>query len=208
MGSALGVALALRQLKKFVDGRVARDEQTSPASATPTPSTSSTSLAGPDAHSLPTETQTTRIGSLEVVALGSAAPALRDALRDEGGRSRTAGLELLVAVMNTDDCEPCKGFMTSLATPEMQAALRGVRLLLLERTAFKQELDSLNLRTNVRPMFLRFDESLGLLDAIHGGEWDDDVARNIAPVLGAFSRGAYRTRRYPTWTPALGGQLL
>ena len=37
-------------------------------------------------------------------------------------------------------------------------------------------------------------------DAIDGGEWDADVPENIAPVLGAFVRGTYKTRREP-WKP-------
>jgi len=208
VGGALGVALALRHLKKLVDERGAREDQTAPASAAPAASTARTSEVAPHAHALSTETQTTRIGSIELVTLGSAAPELRGALRDELGRSRTTGLNLLVAVMDGDDCEPCLGFLSSLSAPEMQSALRGARLLVLERATFKEELDELGLRTDVQPMFLRFDESLGLLDAIHGGEWADDVAINIAPVLGAFSRGAYRARRYPIWTPARGGQRL
>ena len=41
---------------------------------------------------------------------------------------------------------------------------------------------------------------------IHGGEWDDDIPPNIAPVLGAFVRGKYGTRRYP-WQPLPGSGM-
>jgi hypothetical protein len=208
VGSALGVALALRHLKQLVDTQTARDERTEPASAAPSASTAPASDAPAEVLTLPSETRTTRIGSIEVITLGSGAPELRGALREQITQSRDVGRNLVVSVMDADDCAPCRGVMSSLSAPEMQEALRGARLVVLERAAFKEELDALGLRADVQPMFLRFDESLGLLDAIHGGEWDDDVAVNIAPVLGAFARGSYRVRRYPTWTPARGVQRL
>ena len=46
-------------------------------------------------------------------------------------------------------------------------------------------------------------------DGINGGEWDDDIAINIAPVLGPFVRGTYAKRRSP-WKklPRPGGTVL
>jgi hypothetical protein len=208
VGSALGVALALRHLKQLVDTQAARDERTEPASAPPSASTATMNDAPAEVHALPSETRTMRIGSVEVITLGSGAPELRAALREQVSQSRDVGRNLIVSVMDSDDCAPCRGVMSSLSAPELQDALRGARLVVLDRAAFKEELDALGLRADVQPMFLRFDESLRLLDAIHGGEWDDDVAVNIAPVLGAFARGTYSVRRYPAWTPARGVQRL
>ncbi len=43
-------------------------------------------------------------------------------------------------------------------------------------------------------------------DGIDGGEWDDDIAQNIAPVLGAFVRGKYPARR-EAWKAVRGSGM-
>ena len=45
------------------------------------------------------------------------------------------------------------------------------------------------------PGFFLLSPDLSPKDAINGGEWDDDIPPNIAPVLGAFMRGKYAKRR-------------
>lgn len=209
---ALGLAVALRHLKHLVDESDSHESRTSPASVgVPSASVSATSARPGDSttpRALPRETRTTSIGAIELVTLGADAPDLRTAIRNEVVKSQEAGRALIVFVSDEDDCAPCRGVRDALVDPAMQAALGRTRLVLVDRNAFQEELDGLGLRVDVHPMFLRFDESLSLLDAIHGGEWDEDIAVNIAPVLGAFSHGNYRARRNPAWTPARRGQRL
>ena len=69
--------------------------------------------------------------------------------------------------------------------------------------AFHEELESLRVPCDRFPGFFLLGPDLGPRDGIDGGEWDDDVARNIAPVLGAFVRGTYATRR-EGWKPLPG----
>jgi hypothetical protein len=46
------------------------------------------------------------------------------------------------------------------------------------------------------PGFALMGSNLRVVDYIHGGEWDADIADNIAPVLTAFVRGKYLNRRH------------
>ena len=81
----------------------------------------------------------------------------------------------------------------------MQDALRGVRLVRIDLRVFQQELLTLQLPARLYPAFLLLDESIRPRDGIHGGEWGEDIAANIAPVLDAFLRGTYRRRKHPQW---------
>jgi hypothetical protein len=106
----------------------------------------------------------------------------------------------LLVMLTGSRCAPCRGFDEALAEPAMQRALREVRLLRVDLDTFGDELTELDIPTGLYPAFFLLDEELRPLDAIHGGEWDDDVADNMAPVLGAFLRGEYRKRRHH-WSP-------
>ena len=56
------------------------------------------------------------------------------------------------------------------------------------------------------PWFFLLAPGLSPRDGISGGEWDADVAPNIAPVLGAFVRGRYAERR-EAWRPVPGSGM-
>lgn len=94
-------------------------------------------------------------------------------------------------------CLPCDGVESALADPVMQEALRGVRLVRLNAADFQVELARLHMPTHAIPAFALLGSTGRPIDYIHGGEWDEDIADNIAPVLGKFVRGEYRDRRYP-----------
>ena len=85
----------------------------------------------------------------------------------------------------------------SLSEPLMQTALAGVRLVRVDVDAFADDLDALRIQHERLPGFFLLALDLSPRDAIDGGEWDEDVAANIAPPLGAFVRGKYRVRRQP-----------
>lgn len=91
----------------------------------------------------------------------------------------------------------------------MQKALERVRLIRVDRDQFQEDLDELEIPSTPYPGFFLLDTDLKVSDAINGGEWDDDVAVNIAPVLGPFVRGTYAKRRTP-WrrTPRPSGTVL
>jgi hypothetical protein len=79
----------------------------------------------------------------------------------------------------------------------MQTALSSVRLVRLNIFDFGFDLRRLNLPTEKIPGFVLLTAQNRPLDYVHGGEWDDDVPENIAPVLKEFVRGRYTHRRDP-----------
>ncbi len=93
-----------------------------------------------------------------------------------------------------------KDFDASLPDPLMQEALAKVRLVRVDSAYFEVELVEMGVPTESYPWFLVMGGDLVPRDGINGGEWGDDVARNIAPVLGPFVRGTYKKRR-EMWKP-------
>ena len=100
-------------------------------------------------------------------------------------------------------CRPCLGVAASLADPKMQRALEKVRLVRVDVSDFRDDLLQLGMTAklvDLMPTFILLDVDLSPLDAVSGGEWDDDTADNIAPVLNQFARGTL-TKRREHWTP-------
>ncbi|MSP26695.1 MAG: hypothetical protein EXR75_16425 [Myxococcales bacterium] len=164
--------------------------------------------AKPDgAPSVPSRSRTARVGEIEISDIGLDAARLKVALAVEHELAHRDGRTLLVMVTGAE-CLPCRNFDGLLSDPLMQQALRRVRVVRIDGRAFAEELAELRIQTNVFPIFALLDANLKLRDAIHGGEWDEDVAANVAPVLASFVRGAYRSRRNPEWSPTAGGVRL
>jgi hypothetical protein len=115
--------------------------------------------------------------------------------------SDAAGETLLVFVV-APNCLPCNGVTLSLRDARMQKALSGVRMLRVDASEFGAELTALGIPVETVPGFALLGSAERATDYIHGGEWDADVAENIAPVLGAFVQGRYGTRRHPNALPA------
>src|SRR5205823_14047509 len=61
----------------------------------------------------------------------------------------------------------------------------------VDREPFEEDLAELEIPSKPLPGFFLLDSNLRVTDGINGGEWEDDIAANIAPVLGPFVRGAY-----------------
>ncbi|NLE85193.1 MAG: hypothetical protein GX607_02225 [Myxococcales bacterium] len=137
-----------------------------------------------------------RIGALELVDIR---PHVRS-LGTELDRQRAAAAEQdkrVLLWLVGPQCAPCQGVEAALPDPAMQAALKDVRLVRLVASDFQVELTRLRVPTFAIPGFALLGSTGRPIDYIHGGEWDDDVAENIAPVLSRFVRGEYVDRRYP-----------
>jgi hypothetical protein len=153
----------------------------------------------------------TSVGKVTVVDIGAEAPTLAAELQTQ--RARAAGLKQTLVLQTTSTtCRPCQGVAASLNDPKMQTALAGVRLVRVDVQDFGDELDAIGIPHDVIPGFFLLDGRLAPVDGVHGGEWDDDTADNIAPVLGGFVRGTLTTRREP-WkkrptAPRPGGTML
>ncbi|AUX43803.1 hypothetical protein SOCE26_052580 [Sorangium cellulosum] len=155
--------------------------------------------------SVPPHTTHRRIGGLSIVDIGADVSALSEELAKQRAEAHAQGEKVLV-MTTSDPCDPCRGVDRSLGDPLMQTALRSVRLVRVDIDLFKEDLDQIKMPRRLYPGFFLLSPDLTPQDGINGGEWDDDIARNIAPVLGAFVRGQYTTRRQP-WHPLPGSGM-
>ncbi|WP_437283131.1 DUF4190 domain-containing protein [Sorangium sp. So ce375] len=154
---------------------------------------------------VPEHTTHRRIGGLSIVDLGTDVSVLSEELAKQRAEAYAQGEKVLV-MTTSDPCEPCRGVDRALGDPLMQTALRSVRLVRVDIDLFKEDLDQIKVPRRLYPGFFLLSPDLSPQDGINGGEWDDDIARNIAPVLGAFVRGQYTTRRQP-WHPLPGSGM-
>ena len=137
-----------------------------------------------------------RIGALTLVDLTTDVGPLAPALAHQRTAATKADQTLLLWLV-VPNCAPCDGVSASLADPLMQKALGGARLVRLDAQDFQVELKHLAVPVRKLPAFVLLGEDNRPLDYVHGGEWDEDIARNIAPVLGRFLRGTLTERRDP-----------
>lgn len=150
----------------------------------------------------PKTTATHREGAVTLVDVGAAVISLGDLLAKERAQAAVAG-ESVVVMTTGARCDSCRGVDAALRDPLMQAALAKVRLVRVDIGIFAEDLALLKIPGDKIPGFYLPSLELTPRDGINGGEWSEDVARNIAPVLGAFVRGKYEARREP-WTPLRG----
>jgi len=187
--------------------RAAAPEPTTSSTATPPrgkTAPTATTAARPTATvppRVPDDTKQQRIGAIDVVDVGLSAATLRRALAQQLRIARSNRQRMLLMLTGTG-CTPCRGFDSSLQHPAMQRALKGVRLVRVDLKVFREELARLRLPIDKYPVFVLLDRDIRPIDGIHGGEWDEDIAENIAPVLSSFLRGTYKVRRDPNWAPS------
>ncbi|HVY44760.1 MAG TPA: DUF4190 domain-containing protein [Minicystis sp.] len=153
----------------------------------------------------PKKTRLDRVGRIELVDIGASAPVLADELARQRASASKAG-ETLLVMTTAAKCDPCRGVDKALRDPLLQTALAKVRLVRVDVDVFHDDLEALKVPIKAIPGFFLLAPDLTPRDGINGGEWDDDVAPNIAPVLGAFVRGKYETRR-EAWQPLPGSGM-
>jgi hypothetical protein len=159
----------------------------------PPPSPPEPSAARPS----PSETvRTSQIGDLTLVDLEPGTRGLRAELLLQKERAAAAGKRLLVWLVAAD-CAPCDGVATALSDRLMQTALRDTLLVRLQVRDFHADLKYLGIPVEKVPGFVLIGDAGEPTDYVDGGEWDADIAANIAPVLGKFVRGTYGKRRDP-----------
>jgi|GEM_PF-534621 len=154
---------------------------------------------------LTTSTVTT-IGTVTVVDVAIGVSSLSSELKQQHAEATAHGERLMLETTSAS-CAPCAGVATALADPRMQAALDHVRIVRVDRDPFEEDLAELQIPSRPFPGFFLLDSDLKVKDAINGGEWEDDIAVNIAPVLGPFVRGSYAKRRSP-WKKLPHGTVL
>lgn len=174
------------------------DPDPAPPRLAPRPTASGAPSAVPDG--VPRQTKVARLGKLEIVDLGiDSQTSLKELLGEQRTAAKSAGQTLLL--MTTQFDTPLfRDVDRSLPDPLLQSALTDVRLVRVDVRFFEVELDEMGVPTDSFPWFVLLGPDLAPRDGINGGEWDDDVPRNIAPVLGPFVRGTYKQRR-EMWKP-------
>ncbi len=151
-------------------------------------------LPHPRASSPVAATTTGHPGRAPVVDLHASGGALRTQLLDYTAAARRAGEAVLVeTTMKT--CDPCTEIDLTVPDPAVQEALSDVRWIRIDVGEFRSELAGLRMNEPTVPWFYLLDARGQPRDAISADEWDDNVAENIAPVLGAFVHGRLQPRR-------------
>ncbi len=138
----------------------------------------------------------TEVTTVGAIALADLAGDFEAELETQRHAADAAGETLLLWVV-AHDCKPCDGVGAALTSPLLQKALEKTRLVRVDREDYQVELERLGIPTEKIPGFALLDSRNHVRDFIHGGEWDADIAVNIAPVLGKFVHGGYRKRRFP-----------
>jgi len=170
----------------------------SPAPALPptTASSATRSAAPSEAFSREPGVIVTRVGRIDLVDIGSDVRSLADELGKQQELAERSKKKLLLWVVQ-GDCQPCNGVSAALGEPNMQSALEGARIVRVDPQDFALELQQFNIPIDKIPGFALLGADQRPADYVNGGEWDEDIASNIAPVLGKFVRGAYTKRRDP-----------
>ncbi|MBX3128787.1 MAG: DUF4190 domain-containing protein [Polyangiaceae bacterium] len=146
--------------------------------------------------SVDTGTVSTDIGRITLVDVDRDSGTLRQILAEEQANAERRGQRLVLWTV-VSDCQPCSGVAASLPDERMQRALGGVRLVRVSVRDFLLELSAVGVPTDKIPGFALMSKSGRPQDYVHGGEWDEDIAKNIAPVLGQFMTGSLSKRRDP-----------
>jgi hypothetical protein len=143
--------------------------------------------------------------TIDVVALVPSPTRLREQLKEELRAAQARGETLLVQT-SAAWAPVCSEIDVSLGDKRMEAALAKVRLVRVDVDGFESDLKTMRMYEGSVPWFYLLDAKTARpLDAIGADEWDDNVPENMAPVLGAFVKGKYGTRRHGS---PLGGTSL
>jgi hypothetical protein len=160
--------------------------------------------ADPDVEA-PLPTLPPHVGKIVIVEAKAGADGLEAQLLDQVHQSTRAGEQVLLWTV-TPGCEPCAAVGRALGDARMQRALTKVRLFRADAASFPVELKRLGVPIDNVPGFTLLDAHAHPVDYIHGGEWDDDIPANIAPILDRFVRRSLGARRHPWSRPLRDGE--
>ena len=192
IGFAVGIAYVVKEKPRSASRSA--PAVTAPPWAPPLPAPHPSKPSAPSARaSRESGGQVTTLGTITLADISGDFEAELDKQR----RAANLGEETLVLWLTVAGCKPCDGVAAALTSPIAQKTLAKVRFVRVDRDEFQVELERLGIPTEKIPGFALLDAHNHPLDFIHGGEWDADIAANIAPVLGKFVHGGYPRRRHP-----------
>jgi hypothetical protein len=164
-------------------------------------------LTDPTAGTVPQETTSRQVGNISIVDIGVKETSLKAAIARQVDLARADNEEVMVMTIDSD-CAPCDGVMRSMPDTRMQSALEHIRIVRVNVGVFGDDLEKLHIPHDKIPGYFLLAANMSPRDGIHGGEWDEDIPENIAPVIGPFVRGKYKDRRDPWRLGAGGGTFL
>ncbi len=142
-----------------------------------------------------TEITEVKVGTVTLVDVPAKVESLGTALEAQRALAKRAKETLVLfttrghtPALEDPYCRPCLSVAAVLPDPRMQAALDHVRLVRVDVSELREEVEALRIPTGKIPGFYLLGPTLEAEDGITGAEWDDDTAANAAPVLGAFVR--------------------
>lgn len=135
-------------------------------------------------------------GSLDVVDLDEKR-ALKGQIADLTRSASAKGRVVVLQTYVTGNKE-CAQIAAALPDPRMQKALANVTLVRVDVKTFAQELETMRVETREAPWFYMLDAAARPTDAISADEWDENIAENMAPILGAFVKGELGRRKTPS----------
>ncbi len=136
------------------------------------------------------------MGDVVLVDVGAEIVSLDEEMDRQRALAMRARQRLLLWLV-VADCKPCNAVEAALSSPDVQRALGSARLVRLDAVEFMAELSRLGIPMDAFPAFVLLGRDGHAVDYLHGGEWDEDVPGNIAPVLKSFVEGTYSKRRSP-----------
>ncbi len=81
-----------------------------------------------------------------------------------------------------DWCPPCRSFKKSLTDKKVQKSLSNARLIKIDIDVDTDEV-ALKYSVNAIPTYIKVTNEGKILAKINSGEWEEDIPKNIAPVL-------------------------
>lgn len=192
IGIAVGIALLARPA---APSSTLAAPKVVAAPPVPTASASAAPRAAPENASREHSVREARFGSVRLVDVAAAEDKSLRRILENQQRAASLAQERVVLFVVGPNCLPCNGFMLALPDTRMQTALRNVRLVRVDASEFAPDLGALGIPAETVPGFALLAAGQRVSDYVDGGEWDADIAQNIAPVLGPFIQGKYRVRR-------------
>lgn len=162
----------------------------------------------PAGGTVPQKTQEWMVGTVPVVEIGVSELSLSQALQKQAALAKAEGREVMVNVIGSS-CEPCATQLKAFGDPLMQTAFAKTRIVRVSVDVFREDLGKLQFRDlNKLPWYFLLRPDGTPRDGINGGEWGEDIAPNMAPVLGPFARGELKTRKQVFKPAAPNGTFL
>ncbi|HVZ37237.1 MAG TPA: hypothetical protein VG963_32665 [Polyangiaceae bacterium] len=141
-------------------------------------------------------TSSKHLGQISVSDVGESVGSLSITLEEQSYLAYSKG-RIPVLWLVAPDCRRCERVAQALRQARLQRALAHTILIRVNASQFGAELQDLQLPVRDLPGFALLSHDGSPIDFLHAGEWDDDSAQQMAPVLETFVEHQPNHRRFP-----------